>query len=125
MRRRLGRRSGDRGLTLIELVVAILVLSLGTLATIRAGDQAQQGLAGAVPRLLAQVVAENRAAELRALGTAVPLPGQVQMGGQTFTISTEQQATAGGLVRAAITVRSQAGPGAHLVAFVPPLGPGS
>lgn len=108
----------DQGLTLLELVVAVAVLSIGSLAAIRATDQSRHTIAGATPRILARIVAENRAEELRLLGTG-GLPGTVEMAGQSFTIVTEQAATAGGLVQAIITVRSAQGPGARLVAYLP------
>ena len=42
MRRRL---DDDRGLTLLELVIAVAVLSIGTLAALRATDQSRLALA--------------------------------------------------------------------------------
>ena len=112
------RRSSPR-FTLIELVVAILVRSIGALAATRSGDQSARALSGAMPRLLSTIVAENRAEELRAFGPSAGLPSQVEMGGQVFTLSTRRETTAGGLIQATISVRSEAGPGATLVTFLP------
>jgi general secretion pathway protein I len=124
---RIRRTASDRecGLTLIELAVAILVLSIGAMAATRAGDQAQQALAGMEARTLARIVAQNRAEELRLFGSGTPLPGVVQMGGQEFVVEVNSQSTASGLVEAAITVRSALGPGTRLVAYVRRTGPGS
>lgn len=115
MRRRVTRAT--RGLTLLELVIAIAILALGTLATLKATGQARVALGGAAPRILAQLVAENRAEELRLSGTA--LPATVQMGPYSFAIETRQRGTAAGLTRADITVTSSEGPGAALVAVLP------
>ena len=112
----------DRGLTLLELVVAVAVLSIGSLAAIRATDQSRHVIAGATPRILARVVAQNRAEELRFLGGR-GLPDTMQMGGHSFVITTDRTATAGGLVQASITVRADAGPGAFLVVYLPGRGP--
>lgn len=114
----------DKGLTLVELAVAILVLSIGAIAATRAGDQAQGALAGMEARVLARVVAQNRAEELRLMGTVTPLPGTVRMGGMDFTVEVETKTTAAGLIEAGITVRSPLGPGARLVSFVRRIGPG-
>jgi len=61
-----GRR--DRRMTLIELVIAIAILSIGMIAAWRGYEQAQRGIGGQVGRILAQEVALNRAAELRLSG---------------------------------------------------------
>ena len=117
------RRPPPRGLSLIELAVAIVILSIGTLAVIRATDQGTRALAGAAPRALAALVAENRAEELRAFGTAAALPDRVTMGGRDFVIETARAATAGGLIEARITVQgADGGPGALLVAILPAQG---
>ncbi|WP_417207603.1 prepilin-type N-terminal cleavage/methylation domain-containing protein [Antarctobacter sp.] len=108
-----------RGLTLLELVIAIAILSLGTLATLNVIGQARTTLGGATPRLLAQLAAENRAEELR-LPASGSLPATVTLGPYSFDIETRQRTTAAGLIRADITVTSQGGPGATLVTVLPP-----
>ncbi|MBY6113190.1 type II secretion system protein GspI [Mameliella alba] len=116
MRRRVGRAT--RGLTLLELVIAIAVLSLGTLATLKATGQARLVLGGAGPRVLAQLAAENRAEALR-LPEAGSLPDTVRLGPYDFRIETRRRTTAAGLIRADIVVTSSEGPGAALVTFLP------
>lgn len=120
MRRRLSRRR-DRGLTLLELVIAIAILSLGTLATMNATGQATRVLGGAAPRALALVVAENHAEALRLPDAGTP-PGRVVVGPYSFRVEVERRATASGLVEARVVVRSDQGPGASLVTILPPGG---
>lgn len=113
--------AGMRGLTLLELVIAVVVLSIGTMAALRATDQSRLALAGAAPRLLAQVVAQNRAEELRLYGanTGGSLPDQVTMGGQVFGVKVDYATTAAGLIEARISARAVTGEGAVLVAVLP------
>lgn len=127
MRRQLRRdpkqqERGQQGLTLLELVIAVAVLSLGAIAATRAMDQARLSLGGAMPRLMAQIAAQNRAEELRLLGPvgAGSLPAQVQMGAHSISVQVETEATAAGLFQARITARGASGPGAVLVTFLPP-----
>ena len=126
MRCMLKRRS-MRGLTLLELVIAVLVLSMGSLAAVRATDQSRVAIGGMPSRMLAQIVARNRVQELQLYGAigAGNLPGQVDMGGRSFQVNVETKSTAGGLIEASVTVRAPDGPGAYLVAYVTSLGPGS
>lgn len=122
--RRLARR--DRGLTLLELIVAIFVLSVGSIAALRAVDQSRLSLGGAEPRLLAQLAVRNRAEELRITGLsgAARLPDRVTLGAHSFTYQMQTEATAGGLVRIDLTAQSAQGPGAALVLFLPLTEPG-
>lgn len=112
---------GIRGFTLIELVAAIAVLSIGTLAALRATDQSARALGQAMPRLLAQIAAENRAEELR-LGLS-GLPGTVTLGPEVITVEVTTLPTAAGLVEARIRARTASGPGTVLVAYLPTGGP--
>lgn len=123
MRGRLTRRAGQRGLTLLELVIAILVLSLGSLAALRATDQSRRAIGGEEPRLLARIAARNRAEELQLYGGRGPaLPAEVELAGQAIAIDTGMQATAGGLLRATVTARAASGEGAALTVYLRPGG---
>lgn len=123
MRRRV---RAPRGLTLLELVVAVAVLAIGTLAVLRATDQSGRALGGTEARLLAQLVAENRAEELRLYGSArgSTLPGRVAMGGRDFTVTVDFAQTAANLTQARITARATSGEGALLLAILPAPGTG-
>ena len=111
----------DRGITLIELVLAVLILSIGALAAFRVSDTAQRGIGQQEARLLAQQVALNRAAELRLVGMAEgrSLPAVVEMGRFQWRVAVSETTTEIGLVEATIAVTGQNLPGARLVAFVP------
>ncbi len=115
----MSRRGADRGITLLELMIAILVLSFGTLATFRTLDQSRREIGGELPRHLAQTVAANRAAEIRIFGLArgANLPAKVRQGPYDWTIETTRKRTASGLFEVTLRVRSDAGPGAQLVLF--------
>lgn len=115
---RRGMTGATRGLTLLELVIAIAVLSLGTLATLKATGQAREVLGGAAPRLLAQLAAENRGEALHLPGAGA-LPATVLLGPYEFRVETRRRTTAAGLSRADIAVTSSEGPGAVLVTFLP------
>lgn len=122
--RQLGTYPGSRGITLIELIVAIALLALGTLTAFATLDQARLGVGGEDWRMLARMVAENRieALMLRALGGLPPdsLPDVVEMGGQQFALEVIQQRTAGGLVQLQVQARPMAGGGGVLLrAYLP------
>jgi general secretion pathway protein I len=55
-----------RGFTLIEVLVALAIVAVALLAGVRAVGSMAQTNAGLKLRLLAQIAAENRIAELRA-----------------------------------------------------------
>lgn len=128
---RTGRRTSrtgrtSRGLTLLELVVAVLVLSIGSLAALQAVDQSRRSIGEAMPRMLAQLVAQNRAEALRLAGLPVglSLPSQVQMGPYSYQVTVTTKATVSGLIEAEIRAVSRDGPGALLVALLAPPGAG-
>jgi len=113
----------------LELVVAVLVLAIGSLAALQAVDQSRRSIGGAMPRLLAQVVAQNRAEELRLVGLHGPsgglnLPSQLQMGPYNYQLTVTTKTTASGIIEAKIRAVSSEGPGALLVTFLPPPGAG-
>lgn len=112
---------------MLELVIAVMVLSMGSIAALRASDQSRLAIGGMPDRMLAQIVARNRVQELQLYGAvgARALPGEVEMGGRLFRVGVRTATTAAGLTEAAITVRGPGGAGAYLVAYVTPLGPGS
>ncbi|WP_147114506.1 hypothetical protein [Tateyamaria sp. syn59] len=108
----------DDGLTLLELVFAVLVLTLGIIAVLRTTDQSRLAIGGAQDRIFAQLAASNRAEEIKLLGPDAILPGNVRIGGQNFAISATSSVTAAGLVQVQVTSRSDQGPGAQRTIYV-------
>lgn len=111
----------DDGLSLIEMVVAVLVLSIGVIAGFQSLGQARIGIGGEVPRLVAQTVALNRAEELLMLGAIAGggLPRTVVLGGIDWSVDVEQMATEGGFAQARIRVSALDQPGAIFVVYAP------
>lgn len=122
MRRALG---SERGVSLIELVIAVLILSIGAMAGYRALSQARRGIGEEVPRLLAHQAALNRAEELRLLGMEAgrALPETVRLGPYDWRIDVTEAATEGGFVKATVHAGGPDRPGALAVVHVRPDAP--
>lgn len=65
---------GQKGFTLLEILVALTILAVALAAVVRASSSAIQSTDALRTRILAQWVAENRLAELR-LARSWPGPG--------------------------------------------------
>jgi general secretion pathway protein I len=109
--------SAPRGVTLLELVIAVAVLALGTAAAWQAIGAARRGIGAQAERVLALEVALNRAAEIR-LGTP-DLPEVERMGGLDWTVTATGRATEGGLVETELLVAAPGRAGARLVVWRP------
>ena len=111
-----------RGITLIEVMIAILVLSIGTVAAFRVFDASRHQIAATPQRLFAEQVAMNRAAEYRALGmaSARALPERVEFAGQDWALDIAEDQTSAGYVELRIRAYAPDGAGALLVTFLPP-----
>jgi general secretion pathway protein I len=109
----------DAGLSLVELVVAILILSIAIVGAFRVLDMGVRQAGDERSRVLASLVLLNRAAELR-LGES-DLPGEVDMGGRRWSVSSVEAATEGGFVKTTLTAtQSDGGPGARIVVWLDP-----
>jgi general secretion pathway protein I len=112
-----GLQPADAGLSLVELAVAILILSIATIASFRVLDQGARQASSERDRVLAETVALNRAAELRLGETG--LPDLVTLAGRTWVVATTGAAAEAGLVEMDIAVTAQGGgAGARIVTFV-------
>ena len=91
-------RCGKRaGFTLVEVLVALAIVSIALLAALRAAGQGTSNFGELRARLLAGWVAENVLAEQRARGDWLPLGlqrGRGQQGGLDFAWREEVVATA-------------------------------
>ena len=90
------------GFTLIEVLVALTIFAVGVLATLRSMGIAVGGSDEQRTRLLAGWVAQNRLAEMRALGRFPPIganEGTATMGGQRFFWREETKGTPNPLFR--------------------------
>ncbi len=109
------------GISLIEVVVAVLVLSIGVVAGFQSLGQARRGIGAELPRLMAHSVALNRAAEIRLAGAAAApgLAPVVTAGGINWTVDVDLAATRGGFAEARIHVSAAGQPGAIYVVHAP------
>jgi general secretion pathway protein I len=112
---------GSHGVSLLELVIAVMILSIGTIGVMRSLDVSQRQIGETAPRILAHSVAVNRAEELRAIGWALGrgLPPIVQQGPFNWAIEMQSQNASGGLYEVTVVVSTPDGPGASLVTYVP------
>ena len=115
------RANGTRGVTLLELVIAVFVLSIGTLAALRSVDHAQTTLGTEIPRMFATQVALNRAEELRLFGSdkGRTLPNTVTFGPYDWQIKMIYKPAGPGNVEVEILAQSQGQPGGRIVVFAP------
>mgnify|MGYP002631504328 CR=1 FL=1 len=123
MRGRLDRSDrSDGGISLIEMVVAVLILSIGVIAGFKSLNQSRLVIGGELPRILAHNVALNRAAEWQMQGAAMArgLPGTVESGGIAWQIEVTSEPTLGGFVEARVKVSAEDQPGAIYVVYAPP-----
>jgi len=109
----------EQGITLLELVIAVFILAMGSITALRATDQARVAIGGSKDRMLAQLATRNRAEELRLPGGgAIGLGDIMPLGGQSFVITTETLPTVSGVVQVAISAQSERGVGARIVVYL-------
>lgn len=100
------------GFTLIEVMVALSVFTIAGLALVNAQTESLRAVGGLETRLLAQIVAENRAVE----AMTAPQPpdigmrsGDVEMAGRRWRWSQRTLETGAGIRRLDIDVRLDGG----------------
>ena len=114
--------SRRRGFTLLELMVAVTILALATMALMRVLDSTQRAIAGQEARILAHHAALNRAAELRLAESAqarAALPRNVANGPHEWRVQRDERETRGGLAEVELQLSAPGLPGARLVLFLP------
>lgn len=106
----------QRGLTLFEVLVALAIMSIGVLAAMRALAMVTHSTTDLKDRQLATWIAQNRLAEIRALGQFPPIgssEGTAVQAGQSFRWRQEVSATPNPLFRRVdVQVLSHDGSGA-------------
>lgn len=119
------RRASRRGFTLVEVLVALAIVSIALMAALRAAGQGSGSVDELRARLLAGWVAENRLAEHRALAAWPPLGlqrGSTREGGLDFAWREEVVATPNAAFRRVeirvYTPADESRALAHLVGFV-------
>lgn len=106
----------EAGVSLLELLVAVALLSIAVVGLFRVFDAGVSGAAGDRDRLLSGLIARNRAEEL-ALGMR-GLPGRVTLTGRQWLIETDTRRTSGGFDEVVLIVRpAEGGAGSRLVTY--------
>ena len=111
----------DTGISLIEVLIAVLVLSIGVVAGYRTLGQSRKIIGEELPRLMAQTAALNRAEELKLLGISAArgLPAEVQQGPFIWGFEITQKPTEGGFIEASVRAFAPGQPGARYVVYAP------
>ena len=86
-------KRSEQGFTLIEALVALLVLAIAATGLVRAAEAHIDSIRGVERRAAAQLVAQNRLAEI-VLGDAGSGDKPVEMLGQNWAVSSVDKATA-------------------------------
>ena len=85
-------RSGEAGFSLIEALVALLVLAIAAAGLVRAAESHVDSIRGLERRAAAQLVAQNRLAELSVPGLPAG-PAEVEMLGQRWKVAVNEGPT--------------------------------
>jgi general secretion pathway protein I len=108
-----------RGVTLVEVLVAVVILGIGLTAAMRTGTASTRTLEGARTRTFAHWAAVNRAEELRIQGDAAGQgPTEARLGGQRFRVTETREPGPFGLIRVEIRAAGPDGPGARFVTWI-------
>lgn len=106
------------GFSLMEVVVAVLVLSIATIGLFRVFDQSVLAASANRDRLLAQLVARNRLEQLQIGETE--FPDRVEFAGRDWLVDMPEKQTSGPFREVRIIVRPATGDGgASLVTYQP------
>lgn len=110
---------GEDGFSLIEALVALLILAISTVGLIRASEAHVDSIRGLELRTAAQWVAENRLVELGLPGNAAPAGAEIEMLGGSFRVSEVERPTDDAEIRAVRVTATPAGggPGVTLDGF--------
>ena len=97
--------SSEQGFSLIEALVALLVLAIAAAGLVRAAEAHVDSIRGLGRRAGAQLVAQNKLAELGLPGASNAAPSTVEMLGQRWNVAVKETTTDDpDLVKVAVSV---------------------
>ena len=119
--RRLSARSRQRGITLVEVLVAIAVLGIVLIGVFRALDHQSASTIALADRMFAHWAALNAMEEARLEEPAKgrETRGTTKLGRTTWTVTVRREPPSDGLARLMVTATAEGRPGAVLVGFLP------
>ena len=101
-------KAAQRGITLIEVLVALVVLSVALIGTFRFLSYQAASVSSFEDRLMAHFVAQNRLAEMELMGVDAPgLGDEVMMGAIRWSVETNRGTD--GTVSVRVTAPGRAG----------------
>ena len=97
--------SSEQGFSLIEALVALLVIAIAAAGLVRAAEAHVDSIRGLERRAGAQLVAQNKLAELGLPGASNSAPSTVEMLGQGWNVAVKETTTDDpDLVKVAVSV---------------------
>jgi general secretion pathway protein I len=110
-------RTGDSGVSLLEVVIAIAVLSIALVGLFRVLNHGLRSAGSEGDRLLAGLIARNQAEELQA--GLRGLPERVSMSGRTWLVEKRSLTPDGEVSKVVVSVRPErGGAGSGLVVWL-------
>ena len=119
--RRVTSRKRQRGIALVEVLVAVTVLAIVLIGTFRALDRQSANTIGLADRMFAHWAALNSMEEARLEGLVEghETKGTTTLGGITWTVTVRRESTPDGLTRLMVESTAKGRAGAVLIGFLP------
>ena len=119
--RHLNARRRQRGITLVEVLVAVTVLAIALVAIFGAIDVQIRNTAALADRMFAHWVALNSMEEARLTGAVADRDAEAttELGGVVWTVTIRREPAPYGLTRVEVAATAEGRPGAMLVGFLP------
>ena len=119
--RRLTTRDRERGVSLVEVIVAVAVLAIALIAIFRALDGQTRSTAALAERMFAHWAALNALEEARLEGPPEVDEGErtVEVGGIAWRVMIHRESAPQGMIRLKVAATAAGHAGAVLVGFLP------